>query len=374
MGNPIAGKLLDWFAGHRRDLPWRQQTPHGGPRDPYRVWVAEVMLQQTQVPTVIPYYCAFMARFPTLQHLAKASQDEVLKAWEGLGYYARARHLHAAAQQIQARYNGHFPSTREGLLELPGIGDYIAGAILSLAFQQDVPALDANARRVLARLRAIREPLDSPAVRRRLEDMAREYLPRGLAGPFNEALMDLGALVCTPRQPACSTCPLREECQAYALGMVAEIPARRPRRPVPHYDVTAAVIWQGERVLLAQRFNDDMLGGLWEFPGGKCEAGESLTDCLQREIREELALDIEVLAPLATIEHAYSHLRVTLHAFHCRPRHGAPQAIGVQDWRWVSLDQLSQFPLSVADQRIAAQLVGHHVEANSPTGVLPWVQ
>jgi len=364
---PIADKLIGWFAEHRRDLPWRRAGPHGGARDPYRVWVAEIMLQQTQVTTVIPYYWKFVERFPTVRRLAEASQDELLKVWEGLGYYARARNLQEAARIVQARHRGHIPADREALLALPGIGEYTAGAILSLAFLQDVPALDANARRVLARLHAIAEPLDQPAMRRRLEELARAHLPRGRAGDFNEALMDLGALVCTPRKPACPRCPLRDECTAFARGLADEMPARRPRRRVPHYEVTAAVIWRDGQVLITQRPNDRMLGGLWEFPGGKCQAGESLPACLRREISEELEMEIEVLDPLTTIEHAYSHMRITLHAFRGRPVRGEPQAIGVQDWRWVSPEQLAEFPLSVADQRIAAALIAEQTSGVSQT-------
>jgi A/G-specific adenine glycosylase len=349
----ITERLLTWFADHGRRLPWRQARPHGAPRDPYRVWVAEIMLQQTQVATVIPYYRAFLERFPSTRALAEASQEDVLKAWEGMGYYARARNLHRAAQIVQSRHGGHVPGTREALLALPGVGEYTAGAILSLAFAQDTPALDANARRVLARLCAVEEPLDRPATLRRLKEAAEALMPAGQGGAFNEALMDLGALICTPSAPACAGCPLMTACQAQALGRVAAIPARRPRRVVPHYAVTAAVIWQEGRLLLTQRREDKMLGGMWEFPGGKCEDGESLEDCLRREIREELALEIEVGDALTTVRHAYTHLRITLHAFECRLLAGTPQAIGCQDWRWVRVHELSGFPLSVADQRIA---------------------
>ena len=355
--HPIAVKLLDWFGEHARHLPWRQARGHGIPRDAYRAWVAEIMLQQTQVATVIPYYRAFVERFPSVNALAAADLDDVLKAWEGLGYYARARNLHAAARLVQQRHAGRIPRDRAALLALPGIGEYTANAILSMAYAQDVPALDANARRVLARLYAITEPLDRPATLRRLEALARQILPTTLAGPFNEALMDLGALVCTPRAPDCRACPLRQDCRAYAQGLVERIPARRARRVIPHYDVTAAIIWRDGRVLLAQRPADRMLGGLWEFPGGKCEPGEALADCLRREINEELGVEIEVGAPLVSVEHAYTHLRITLHAFHCRLLAGAPRALEHQDIRWVAPDEIAGYALSVADQRVAAALL-----------------
>jgi len=352
----ITDRLLRWFAGHQRDLPWRESSGQSGSRDAYRVWVAEVMLQQTQAATVIPYYQRFLQRFPSLRRLAQASQDQVLKLWEGLGYYARARHLHEAANIIVETHEGIIPADREQLLKLPGIGDYIAGAILSLAYQRDTPALDANARRVLARLFAVRERLDTPAAGRRLHHLALELLPAGRAGPFNEAMIELGALICTPQKPACDDCPLSASCQAHRLALADQIPVRQRRRKVPHYDVTAAVIWKDGRVLLSQRPVDGMLGGLWEFPGGKCHAGEELEACLQREIREELGIEVAVLDHLISVPHAYSHMRITLHAFYCRPLAGQPRSIGVQGWRWVSPAELSSFALSVADQRIAAAL------------------
>ena len=243
------------------------------------------------------------------------------------------------------------------LRALPGIGVYVAGMILSLAYGQDVPALDANGLRVLARLYGVQEAVSRSMVRRQLQETARRVLPEGRAGEFNEALIEFGALVCTPRDPVCEDCPIVRSCRAVALGLQHSIPVRLPRRAIPHRDVTAAVIWSGGRVLISQRLNDRMLGGLWEFPGGKCETAESYDACLRREIREELALDIEVAEPLVTFDHAYSHLHITLHVFHCRPLSDPPRAIEVADWRWVALDNLGDFPLSVADRRIAQALI-----------------
>lgn len=347
----IADGLLEWFAANKRGLPWRAE------RTPYRVWVSEVMLQQTQVATAIPYFDAFMARFPTLESLAAAGPEDVLKAWEGLGYYARARNLHRAAGQIVKDHDGCLPHEPAALRALPGIGVYVAGMILSLAYGQDVPALDANGLRVLARLYGVQEAVSRSMVRRQLQETARRVLPEGRAGEFNEALIEFGALVCTPRDPVCEDCPIVRSCRAVALGLQHSIPVRLPRRAIPHRDVTAAVIWSGGRVLISQRLNDRMLGGLWEFPGGKCETAESYDACLRREIREELALDIEVAEPLVTFDHAYSHLHITLHVFHCRPLSDPPRAIEVADWRWVALDNLGDFPLSVADRRIAQALI-----------------
>ncbi len=346
----IGHRLLAWAERHLRDLPWRHT------QDPYHIWVAEAMLQQTRVATVIPYFTRWLEQFPTLEALATAPLDQVLKAWEGLGYYARARNLHRAAQRVLADYGGNLPADRAQLLSLPGIGPYTAGAILSIAFGQDEPVLDGNVRRVLCRLFNVQEPPQRPTVQRHLWELARALLPPGQAGAFNQAIMDLGATVCTPRDPDCSRCPLADLCEAARLGLQTQRPVPTPRRQIPHYDVTAAVIWRDGQVLITQRPEDSMLGGLWEFPGGKREPQESLQDCLMREIREELQMEIDVGDPLPPVKHAYSHFRITLYPFHCRIRSGRPKAIGCADWRWVSIDQLGRFAFAAADRRIIAHL------------------
>jgi A/G-specific adenine glycosylase len=354
----LPNRLLTWFDAHARDLPWRQQ------RTPYRVWVAEVMLQQTQVGTVVPYYERFLARFPSLEALAAASQEEVLKVWEGLGYYARARRLHAAAQELAAQARD-VPDTFDELLALPGVGRYTAGAIASLAFGHPVPAVDGNARRVLSRVFAVREDVTRSAVKREIEALATALLPPERAGAFNEALIELGATVCTPRTPACRRCPLRELCRAYATGEQEMLPQKSRRRPVPHHDVTAAVTLRDDHVLIAQRNASDMLGGLWEFPGGKCEDGESLPDCLMREMREELGVKVTVSDHLITVEHAYSHFRITLHAFRCRLREGPLRCLDCADFRWVLPSELDALPMSVVDRKIAAALQRELAPASS---------
>jgi A/G-specific adenine glycosylase len=343
-------KLLAWFSAHARDLPWRRN------RTPYRVWLAEVMLQQTQVDAVIPYYERFLAHFPTVEALAGASSEEVLKLWEGLGYYARARNLHAAAKVVVGS-SGHFPETFEGLRALPGVGRYTAGAVASIAFGRDVPAVDGNVRRVLARVFAVREDVTRSRVQRELEALATSLLPPGQVGVFNEALMELGATVCTPRTPDCSRCPLRELCQAWAEGDPESLPIKRPRKRVPHYEVAAAVTCDAAgRVLVAQRHADDMLGGLWEFPGGRREDGETLPECLAREMREELAVVVEVGEQLLVVKHAYTHFRITLHAFRCRIASGEPRCLDCAAFRWVTPSELDALPMSVADRKIAQTL------------------
>lgn len=350
MPTEIARRLLEWYRGHARQLPWRL-NPH-----PYPILVSEVMLQQTRVETVLPYYLRWMERFPDLQALAAASEQEVLRLWEGLGYYSRARSLHAAARQIQSQYGGQVPADRKVLESLPGIGRYTAGAILSIAFGQDEAALDGNIRRVMARLFNLEVPAQSPRGQTRLWQLAIQQLPPGQAGDYNQALMDLGAMVCTARSPGCPTCPLSDLCQSYRLGLQEQRPIKTAPRPVPHYTVTAAVIRREDRVLIARRPSSGLLGGMWEFPGGKLEDGEELGDGLRREIREELGVDVRVGTPLGIYRHAYTHFRITLHAFECSLLNGEPVALEASQIRWVLPQELGQFPMGKVDRQIALRL------------------
>lgn len=342
--------LLDWYETHARQLPWR------GSADPYAVWVSEIMLQQTRVETVIPYFERWMARFPTVSALATASQQEVLATWEGLGYYSRARNLHLAAQRLEAEQDGQLPRDAKALRRMPGIGRYTAGAIASIAFGLDEPTLDGNIRRVLARLFDVHLPARSPEGERRLWQLAAENLPPGRAGDYNQALMDLGATICTPRQPDCPNCPLVTHCEAYQLGVQEQRPVLTARETPPHYIVTAAVIQQGDRVLIAQRPADGLLGGLWEFPGGKIQPGEDLATCLRREIREELGAEIAVGGSLGVFRHAYTHFRVTLHAFHCRLAGGEPRPLEHRALAWVPPAELAVYPMGKLDRSISKQL------------------
>ena len=347
----IGLRVLAWYEQHRRDLPWRRTE------DPYSIWVAEVMLQQTRVDTVLFYYERFLLRFPTLAALAAASIDDLLKAWEGLGYYARARNLHAAARLVMAEMGGEVPSDPETLLRLPGVGRYTAAAISSIAFGEDAIALDGNLRRVLCRIFAIDDDPGRPNTQRCLELLGRTMLPPGRASEFNQALMDLGAAICLPSRPRCLICPILRRCQAQKAGIQHALPIRATRTRRPHRDVTAAVIWDGNsHLLITQRPMDAMLGGLWEFPGGKRRPGEGLAACLHREIGEELAIEIEIVDLLCTLEHTFTHFHMTLYAYDCRWKRGAPQCLGVRDLRWVTLDELDAFAFAVADQKVISVL------------------
>ncbi|MCX7608440.1 MAG: A/G-specific adenine glycosylase [Anaerolineales bacterium] len=348
---PPVEKLLAWYEKHARSLPWRNVS------DPYAIWISEVMLQQTRVEAVIPYFERWMKRFPTVADLAAAPEQDVLALWEGLGYYRRARNLHQAARIIMAKYGGQIPRELSALRRLPGVGRYTAAAIASIAYGLDVATLDGNLKRVLARLFNIEEPVDTPAGEKRLWALAEQHLPRGRAGDYNQALMDLGATLCLPRAPRCPLCPVNEFCQARALGVQESRPVRQPKKETPHYTVTAAVIRRNGRVLLAQRPSRGLLGGLWEFPGGKVEPGESLPEALRREIREELAVDIQVGAPLGVYRHAYTHFRITLHAFLCSLDVGEPRPLEAPALAWVDLASLEDYPMGKVDRLIARQLM-----------------
>ncbi len=341
--------LLQWYCIHGRSLPWRQT------QDPYPIWVSEIMLQQTQVKTVIPYYERWVAQFPTITGLANADQQQVLKAWQGLGYYARARNLHRAAQQIVQQHNGKFPVELATVLTLPGIGRTTAGGILSAAFNQPVPILDGNVKRVLARLDGVTTPPNKvlTALWKTSEHLLDPDSPRD----FNQALMDLGATVCTPKNPACLLCPWNSHCRAYRMNMQNELPVSETRAPIPHKQIGVAVIWnQQGQILIDRRRQDGLLGGLWEFPGGKIEPGETVEACIRREILEELGIAIEVGEHLITIEHTYTHFHVTLNVHHCRHVNGEPQPIECDEVRWVNLHELEQFPFPKANVRIIEAL------------------
>jgi len=343
----LARLLLDWYASHARKLPWRVRM------EPYAIWVSEIMLQQTRVETVLPYYQRWMERFPGIEDLANASQQDVLQVWEGLGYYGRARNLHRAARQVMERYNGELPRSRNDLETLPGIGRYTSGAIASIAFGADELALDGNIRRVASRLFNLDIPANSPEGQARLQALLRDHLPGGQAGDFNQALMDLGSLLCTRHTPQCQQCPLEILCNAHAQGVEEQRPVTIARARIPRHTVAAAVIFRDGRVLIARRPPDGLLGGLWEFPGGKVEPGEDLALALRREIHEELGVQIEVGQKVGVFNHAYTHYKVTLHAFCCSLTAGEPQALEASALRWTLPDELETFPMGKIDRQIA---------------------
>lgn len=344
-------ELLTWYDREKRQLPWRDHP------DSYAIWVSEIMLQQTRVETVIPYFQHWMNRFPDIKSLAEASLDEVLVTWEGLGYYSRARNLHQAARQLMENFQGELPEQPDQLRRLPGIGRYTANAIASIAFGLAVPVLDGNIRRILARLYNLEESLQSSGMEEKLWQLATDNLPPERVGDYNQALMDLGAMVCTPASPVCLGCPLKGRCQAYAAGVQEDRPIRAKKPAIPHHTVTAAVISKDGKYLITQRPQDGLLGGMWEFPGGKVQLNEGLPECLRREIKQELDVDIDVREPLGTYNHAYTHFKVTLYAFNCSLKNGKePRPVEATDLRWVYPEELANYPMGKIDRLISDRI------------------
>jgi A/G-specific adenine glycosylase len=352
MTSRLASRLLAWYRQHGRILPWRGDT------NPYAVWVSEIMLQQTRVEAVIPYFETWMQRFPTISALAKASEHEVLNAWEGLGYYSRARNLHKAAQIVHEQYAGKLPRDLNSLRKLPGIGRYTLGAIASIAFGMDEPTLDGNLRRVFARLFDVNEPADSTAGEKILWELAARHLPKGQAGDYNQALMDLGATICLPKNPRCLICPLMEICKSRANGTQEQRPVLKPKNKTPHYFHAAGAIVRQignplhKEVLLAKRPSKGLLGGMWEFPNGRVEGepAEGLESALETGYR----LKVQRNEALGVVQHAYTHFRVTVHAYRCKLVSMSEN----KSLKWVKLMELEDYPMGKVDRQIARMLDG----------------
>jgi len=358
----FTSQLLSWYSEHARPLPWRNLQGNSNDRA-YAVWVSEIMLQQTRIDTVLRYYERWMARFPTLAYVAASDMNDVLRIWEGLGYYSRARNLHRTAQMIMTDYQGVLPNTKKELMSLPGIGAYTAAAIASIVFGQAEYVLDGNVRRVLARVFDVEETLHSSAGERRFAALAAQHLPAQTAGDYNQAVMELGALVCRSRKPDCQTCPVNDICRAQSQGLQALRPVSRPKEPIPHYVVAAGVIWRNGKVLIAQRPSKGLLGGLWEFPGGKQQPGEELPQTLSRELDEELAVRAVIGVRLGIYHHAYTHFRVTLHAFECELAQGnQPQMCEHRALVWVTPSCLADFPMGKIDRLISNTLIESRID------------
>lgn len=338
--------LIKWYRRTRRPLPWRDGV------DPYHIWVSEVMLQQTQVTTVLPYYQRFLEHFPTLEALAAAPQQVVLKCWEGLGYYARARNFHKAAQIVVEQLKGRIPDQYADFRKLPGVGDYIAAAVQSIAFDRPCAVVDGNVKRVLARLLELEAPVNDAAALKIYQQTAGRLLDAGLPGDYNQAIMELGALVCRPQQPQCKACPVRHHCGAFSSGRQQELPRRTPRKEIPRHHLAVGVVRREERILITRRPENGLLGGLWEFPGGKIHPGESPADACRRNIQETVKLQVEVGRLITRVRHAFTHFKITVEVFQCDYRSGELALTGPAEARWVTREALESYPFPKVNHKI----------------------
>jgi A/G-specific adenine glycosylase len=357
----FAESLTDWYQAGHRDLPWRNT------HNPYHIWLSEIMLQQTQVRTVIDYYHRFLERYPSIQALAEAPLDDVLKLWEGLGYYARCRNLHKAAQAMVANHSGQFPQTLAEAEALPGIGRSTAGAILTFAYGQKHPLLDGNVKRVLSRVYDIEADIQQTATTHQMWQASEDLLSEAQDPySYNQAIMELGATVCLPQNPRCLLCPVQEFCSAFAQGTQHERPVKESKKPTPHHSIGVGVIWHEGKVLIQQRPAEGLLGGLWEFPGGKQEPDEALPETVRREIEEELGIEVTVDDLITTVKHAYTHFRITLHAFHCTYKEGTPEPRACQGWKWVHPEELTQYAFPKANKTVLEKVLSEWRQQQTP--------
>jgi A/G-specific adenine glycosylase len=346
----FSAELLAWFGEHRRPLPWRETG------DPYRIWLSETMLQQTQAHAVIPYYNRFLARFPDMRSLAAADEDDVLKLWEGLGYYRRIHHFIAAVKEVCNRHDGNVPNDPGAFRNLSGVGDYTAAAVMSIAFGHRLPVVDANVLRVTTRYFRIAEAVDKAKTKRMIREELKRLIPDNAPGDFNQAMMELGALVCTPRNPRCDTCPIAGGCGAYAAGETDRYPriARKPK--VPEYHVALGLVMQEGRFLIQKRPSSGHLAGMWELPGGKIRDGESPEQALRRKCREELGMDILVHERCAAASHAYSHFKIHVFLYRCNAGRIVEKPVKNQTLAWIDSEEIPDYPFPSVNHKLFAAL------------------
>jgi len=345
--------LLNWYEDHKRQMPWR------GEADPYKIWVSEIMLQQTRVDQATPYFQNFISLFPTVFDLAKAEQQEVLKAWEGLGYYSRARNLHSAAKTVVDEYNGKLPDTYDEIIKLKGIGPYTAAAVTSIAFNKPNAVVDGNVIRVLTRYFGIEDDVRSSKTKNKVQEFADELIDKENPASFNQGVMELGSIVCKPSNPDCMECPVQSGCVAAKMAKTDTIPYKSPAKKKPHHTIGVGII-EGEdgKLLIALRPENAMLGGLWEFPGGKQKEGEEIQKTVERELNEELGVEVKAFKELMSLKHTYSHFSITLHAWMCKLVSGKPQPKSSQEIRWVERKELEKYPFPKANKVLTERLTG----------------
>ena len=337
-------QLIKWYDNNNYDFPWRNSN------NPYETWISEVMLQQTQVKTAIPYFNKWMKRFPTIQDVAKTDIDIILKYWEGLGYYSRAHNIKKSAIIVCEEMKGQFPQN-DSLRSLPGIGDYMQGSIMSIAFNKPYPAVDGNVKRVFSRL--LCQNFNSIKEIKKLKIYILQKIHKTRPGCFNQALMDLGREICKPSSPLCNCCPIQNKCMAYSKNLTSAYPKKIIKKKRPSFDVVAGfIVNRKNNFLITKRPKNKMLGGLWELPGGKREKGESLKDSLKREIKEEINIEINVNQKIGMIQHSYSHMNINLHGFICDIKKGKIRKRECDDTKWINMKQIDNFSFPKASHKL----------------------
>ena len=340
-------KLLLWYHHSNYKMPWRETT------DPYKIWISEIMLQQTQVKTADNYYNKWIDIFPTVNDVAKANIDLILKVWEGLGYYKRAHNIYNTAQIIVKEHKGEVPNSYNELIKLKGIGDYTASAILSIAFQKPYPAIDGNLKRVISRLKTF----NNKQLSKTIKNTILNSMINSKAGDINQALMDLGREVCTPNKPKCNLCPLISDCKAFITKQIELYPEKFLSKPKPKFDVIVGMIYKNNNFLISKRKKDGFLGGLWELPGGKKKSKESHLDCLKREIKEELNIGIEVGNKIGEIKHYYSHFSINLVGYKCEYKEGLAKPLSSDQIKWIKFSKIDDFAFPKSTSKLFSLLV-----------------
>lgn len=346
--------LLSWYSKEQRNLPWRNS------KDPYKIWLSEVMLQQTQVETVKPYFMKWLNKYPSLIDVAHAAEGDLLKIWEGLGYYNRCRNFKKACNIVLRNYAGEIPSNYNDFIKMPGVGEYIASAVLSIAYEKCYPALDGNIIRVMSRF--LKKKKVSPYNKNVIHNHLNKWMELGPPGDINQALMDIGSQICRPNQAHCYKCPLERSCFAFKTESPESYPSPKLKKAIPNYDVVTGIIWNNDQFLILQRNETNHLGGLWEFPGGKMKNGESHNVALQREIKEECGFEVDVKSKIGSIKHVYSHFSIQMTSFHCVSKNDTILRT-TQPYMWIKPNQIKNLPFPKANHKLFAILKeqGWHV-------------
>ena len=339
----VSKNLYTWYQSKNYDFPWRMTN------DVYKIWISEIMLQQTQVSTVINYYNNWIEKFPNIKILANSQIDDVLKSWEGLGYYRRAHNIHETAKIIMCRYNGQFPSDFNILLKLKGVGDYTASAIMSIGYNKAYPAIDGNLKRVVARLAGIE---DFKNIVNKSKDYVQQLMFNGYVSEINQSLMDLGREICFPKDPKCRICPVKNYCFANKNNAIEKFTIKNKSNKKPIYDVSVGMIWKKNKILISKRKKDGLLGGLWELPGGKKEKKESFSECLEREIYEELNINVQIHKTIGVVKHHYSHFGINMKGYHCNFKSGKICSNTSDGIKWIDLKDIEKYPFPKATLKL----------------------